>query len=129
MNLVKNLIDNITNDNSMIVYELVTIITDHKFQDIKELSNFEDSIFTFNNKILNQDERIKYCIDLYNSFPGEYVDLTFEQCQLEKNYLNILKEANNNSDKIKILIKLFALTGRQIYFITEAYNFIIAKEI
>lgn len=128
MKLANNLINNINNDNSYLVKQLVSIINNYKFETIEDLIQYENRIFTIDNKILNKEERITYCMDMYNSFSDEYIDLTFEQCQLERKYLNTLKENISNNEKIKLLIKLFSLTGRELFFIKEAYDLIVNKE-
>ena len=129
MKLANDLINNITNNNSLLVKQIVKIINNYKFNTIEQLNKYENNIFTIDNKVLNEEERIQYCIDIYNNFPDEYIDLSFEECQLERIYNNQLKENISNSEKIKILIKLFSLTGREIYFIKEAYDLIINKEL
>ncbi len=128
MKLANNLINNINNDNSYLVKQLVSIINNYKFETIEDLIQYENRIFTIDNKILNKEERITYCMDMYNSFSDEYIDLSFEQCQLERKYLNTLKENISNNEKIKLLIKLFSLTGRELFFIKEAYDLIVNKE-
>lgn len=129
MNLISNLINNITNSNSQIVKELVEIIADKKIKDLNGLGEYEEKLFTFDNKILTKSEQILYCIESYKSFPFSNVDLTFKQME-EKRLLEIevLKE-KNESKKIKALIKLFSLTGKEMMFLVEAYEFVVGKEI
>ena len=128
MKLANVLINNINNDNSYLVKQLVSIINNYKFETIEDLIQYENRLFTIDNKVLNKEERINYCMDMYNNFSDEYIDLSFEQCQLERKYLNKLKEDISNNEKINLLIKLYSLTGRELFFIKEAYDLIVNRE-
>ena len=128
MKLANVLINNINNDNSYLVKQLVSIINNYKFETIEDLIQYENRLFTIDNKVLNKEERINYCMDMYNNFSDEYIDLSFEQCQLERKYLNKLKEDISNNEKINLLIKLYSLTGRELFFLKEAYDLIVNRE-
>ena len=128
MKLANVLINNINNDNSYLVKQLVSIINNYKFETIEDLIQYENRLFTIDNKVLNKEERINYCMDMYNNFSDEYIDLSFEQCQLERKYLNKLKEDISNNEKINLLIKMYSLTGRELFFLKEAYDLIVNRE-
>jgi len=129
MNLSNELIKYVTNSNSKIVKQLVDIINSKKINSMEELKNYEDRLFTINGKILENNERIQYCYDMYEKFSFEYDDLSFSECKLERKYYDELNENFDNEYKIELLIKLFSLTGREIYFLTEAYNLIINQKL
>lgn len=128
MYLSEEIIKKINNANSKISKQLIETINKNKISTIKELQRIEDKIFTINGKVLTDDERIDYCIKLYEKFPFDYEELTFEECIMERKYYNELNTNISNKQKIINLIKLFSLTGRDIYFLTETYNLIINNE-
>lgn len=125
MYLSEKIIKNINNSNSKLAKQLVEIINKNKILTIEELQNYENKIFTIKGKILTEEERIDYCIKLYENYPFEYEELTFEECKLEREYYNELYTSSSNRQKVINLIKLFSLTGRDLYFLTEAYSLII----
>ena len=129
MYLSEEIIKKINNLNSKLAKQLVEIINKNKILTIEELQNYENKIFIINGKTLTEQEKIDYCIKLYENYPFEYEDLTFEECKLERKYYNELNTDIPNKQKIINLIKLFSLTGREIYFLTEAYNLIINNKL
>lgn len=129
MNLSKEIIKNISNSNSKLSKQLIEIINRNKISTIEELQSYENKKFTINGRILTEEERIAYCLKLYEEFPFEYEDLTFEECSLERKYYNELNTNISNREKIINLIKLFSLTGRELYFLIEAYSLIINNEL
>ena len=128
-NISFNLINKINNENSKLVKQLVEFINDRKITSIEELNDYENKIFTIDSEVLNDQERIKYCLNMYENFPFEYEDLTFAECQIERQLYNKLKNNVGISQSKKILVLLFSLTGREIYFLKEAYEMIINDEI
>lgn len=129
MNLSREVIANINNNNSKIAKELVEIINEKKIRTLEELKEYENRIFSIHNKILTDEERIKYCMKIYESFPFEYEDLSFEELQEEKKLYNEIKTEKNIDEIKRKLIMLFSMTGREMFFFIEAYEMIINNNI
>ena len=129
MNLSREVIANINNNNSKIAKELVEIINEKKIRTLEELKEYENRIFSIHNKILTDEERIKYCMKIYESFPFEYEDLSFEELQEEKKLYNEIKTEKNIDEIKRKLIMLFSMTGREMFFFIEAYEMIISNNI
>ena len=129
MNLSREVIANINNNNSKIAKELVEIINEKKIKTLEELKEYENRIFSIHNKILTDEERIKYCMKIYESFPFEYEDLSFEELKKEKKLYNEIKTEKNIDEIKRKLIMLFSMTGREMFFFIEAYEMIINNNI
>ena len=78
MKIIDDLKNKITNDNKKIVLELSTFIIDNKITSLEELKQKEDEIFTYNTKVLNNEERINYCLDMIKYSSADYDLLTYE---------------------------------------------------
>lgn len=127
MKIIEDLKNNITNENEKLVFELANIIIDNKITTLEELKKLEDSFFTYNGKILSDEERINYCLDIIKYNSDDYDLLTFDEIQEYKKLKNELQTATSNEQKIKNLILLFNMTKREMMFLTETYNWIVKK--
>lgn len=127
MKIIEDLKNNITNENEKLVFELANIIIDNKITTLEELKKLEDSFFTYNGKILSDEERINYCLDIIKYNSDDYDLLTFDEIQEYKKLKNELQAAISNEQKIKNLILLFNMTKRDMMFLTATYNWIVKK--
>lgn len=127
MKIIEDLKNNITNENEKLVFELANIIIDNKITTLEELKKLEDSFFTYNGKILSDEERIDYCLDIIKYNSDDYDLLTFDEIQEYKKLKNELQAAISNEQKIKNLILLFNMTKRDMMFLTATYNWIVKK--
>lgn len=129
MNLIEELRKKINNDNYKIVEELGQIIIDLKINSLEDLRKQEDYLFTYNGNVLNNQERINYCLELIKYLNEDYELLSFKDIQ---KYKQLKLELSNNisiEDKIKNLVILFNMTNRDMLFLTETYHFIINGEL
>ena len=122
MKIIDDLKNNISNENEKLVFELANIIIDNKIATIEELKKLEDSFFTYNGKVLSDDERINYCLEIIKYNSDDYDLLTFDEIQEYKRLKNELQTAISNEQKIKNLILLFNMTKREMMFLTETYK-------
>ena len=129
MKIIDDLKNKITNDNKKIVLELSTFIIDNKITSLEELKQKEDEIFTYNTKVLNNEERINYCLDMIKYSSADYDLLTYEEIQVYKSLKQDLQTSNSIEQQIKDLILLFSMTNRDMMFLTEAYNLIISNKL
>ena len=129
MKIIDDLKNKITNDNKKIVLELSTFIIDNKITSLEELKQKEDEIFTYNTKVLNNEERINYCLDMIKYSSADYDLLTYEEIQVYKGLKQDLQTSNSIEQQIKDLILLFSMTNRDMMFLTEAYNLIILNKL
>lgn len=129
MKIIDDLKNKITNDNKKIVLELSTFIIDNKITSLEELKQKEDEIFTYNTKVLNNEERINYCLDMIKYSSADYDLLTYEEIQVYKSLKQDLQTSNSIEQQIKDLILLFSMTNRDMMFLTEAYNLIILNKL
>lgn len=127
MKIIEDLKNNITNENEKLVFELANIIIDNKITTLEELKKLEDSFFTYNGKILSDEERINYCLDIIKYNSDDYDLLTFDEIQEYKKLKNELQTAISSEQKIKNLIMIFNMTKRDMMFLTETYNWIVKK--
>lgn len=125
MKIIEDLKNNISNKNQKIAFELANIIMDNKITTLEELKGLEDSLFTYNGKVLSEDERINYCLEIIKYVSDDYDLLTFGEIQEYKRLKNELQIAIPNKQKIRNLILLFSMTKRDMLFLTEAYNWIV----
>ena len=124
MKIIEDLKNNITNQNKKIVLELSNFIIDNKITSLEELKQKEDELFTYNNQVLTEQERIEYCLDMIKYSSDDYDLLTYEEIQEYKRLKLEAKSSISNDQKIKDLIILFSMTDRDMMFLTEAYSLI-----
>lgn len=124
MKIIDELKNKISNENKRIVLELSNIIIDNKITTLEELKQKEDEIFTYNGKVLNEDERIDFCLEMIKYSSADYELLSFDEIQEYKRLKLELKSYISNDEKIKDLIILFSMTDRDMMFLTEAYSLI-----
>lgn len=124
MKIIDELKNKISNENKRIVLELSNIIIDNKITTLEELKQKEDELFTDNNKVLTEQERIDYCLDMIKYSSADYELLTYDEIQEYKRLKLELKSSISNNQKIKDLIILFSMTDRDMMFLTEAYSLI-----
>lgn len=127
MKIIDDLKNNISNENEKLVFELANIIIDNKITTLEELKKLEDSFFTYNGKVLSDDEKINYCLEIIKYNSDDYDLLTFDEIQEYKRLKNELQAAISSEQKIKNLILLFNMTKREMMFLTETYNWIVKK--
>lgn len=124
MKIIEDLKNNITNQNKKIVLELSNFIIDNKITSLEELKQKEDELFTYNNQVLTEQERIEYCLDMIKYSSDDYDLLTYEEIQEYKRLKLEAKSSISNDQKIKDLIILFSMTDRDMMFLTEAYDLV-----
>ena len=126
MKIIEDLKNNISNENEKLVFELANIIIDNKIPTLDELKKLEDSFFTYNGKVLSDEERINYCMEMIKYSSDDYDLLTFEEIQEYKKLKNQLYNsiADSNKQKIRTLIMIFSMTKRDMMFLIETYNWI-----
>lgn len=129
MKIIDDLKNNISNENEKLVFELANIIIDNKITTLEELKKLEDSFFTYNGKVLSDDERINYCLKIIKYNSDDYDLLTVDEIQEYKRLKNELQTAISNEQKIKNLILLFSMTDRDMMFLTEAYDLIVSNKL
>lgn len=127
--MIEELEKRINNKNYRIINDLVEVITTYKISSLNELKDFQDKSFTFNKIILNDKEKIDYCIKSLKSFPYDYDLLSFKEIQDYKQLMIDLENEKEIKEKIKILIKLYTLTQREMIFPYDAYNMLIRNEL
>lgn len=129
MKIIDELKNKISNENKRIVLELSNIIIDNKITTLEELKQKEDELFTDNNKVLTEQERIDYCLDMIKYSSTDYELLTYDEIQEYKRLKLELKSSIFNNQKIKDLIILFSMTDRDMMFLTEAYDLIVSNKL
>lgn len=129
MKIIDELKNKISNKNKKIVLELSNIIIDNKITTLEELKQKEDEIFTYNGKVLNEDERIDFCLEMIKYSSADYELLSFNEIQEYKRLKLELKSPISNNQKIKDLIILFSMTDRDMMFLTEAYDLIVSNKL
>ena len=127
MKIIEDLKNNITNQNKKIVLELSNFIIDNKITSLEELKQKEDELFTYNNQVLTEQERIDYCLDMIKYSSDDYDLLTYEEIQEYKKLKLEAKSSISNDKKIKDLIILFSMTDRDMMFLIEDYNLILSN--
>lgn len=123
MNLVENLMKCRNKENENIIKELLYCIKEEKIYSMEQLIDFENKIFTIDNRILNTKQRIKYCMYNIENSCCNYDGLSLNEIRA----LTKLKNNMNGNDEEKILniIKINSITNREIMFVKEAYEYII----
>lgn len=129
MKIIDELKNKISNENKRIVLELSNIIIDNKITTLEELKQKETAIFTYNGKVLNEDERIDFCLEMIKYSSADYELLSFDEIQEYKRLKLELKSPISNNQKIKDLIILFSMTDRDMMFLTEAYDLIVSNKL
>ena len=127
--MIEELEKRINNKNYRIINDLVEVITTYKISSLNELKDFQDKSFTFNKIILNDKEKIDYCIKSLKSFPYDSDLLSFKEIQDYKQLMIDLENEKEIKEKIKLLIKLYTLTQREMIFPYDAYNMLIRNEL
>ena len=129
MKIIDDLKNNISTKNKKIVLELVNFIIDNKITTLEELKQKETAIFSYNGKVLNEDERIDFCLEMIKYSSADYELLSFDEIQEYKRLKLELKSYISNDEKIKDLIILFSMTDRDMMFLTEAYDLIVSNKL
>lgn len=125
--LIKNIENNITPENKFLVDYLINTIEKNSLNTIEELINLENSYFTIEGNILSKEEKIKYCYDtIINSFYDADA-LEFDESLNYYKYYDFLKLSKTIEDKIKYIILLNDITGREQLLIYELYKYITNK--
>jgi hypothetical protein len=125
--LIKNIENNITPENKFLVDYLINTIEKNSLNTIEELINLENSYFTIEGNILSKEEKIKYCYDtIINSFYDADA-LEFDESLNYYKYYDLLKLSKTIEDKIKYIILLNDITGREQLLIYELYKYITNK--
>ena len=81
MKIIDELKNKISNKNKKIVLELSNIIIDNKITTLEELKQKEDEMFTYNGKVLTEEERINYCLEMIKYSSADYELLSFDEIQ------------------------------------------------
>ena len=129
MKIIDELKNKISTKNKKIVLELANFIIDNKITTLEELKQKETAIFTYNGKVLNEDERIDFCLEMIKYSSADYELLSFNEIQEYKRLKLELKSSISNNQKIKDLIILFSMTDRDMMFLTEAYDLIVSNKL
>lgn len=129
MKIIDDLKNNISTKNKKIVLELANFIIDNKITTLEDLKQKETAIFSYNGKVLNEDERIDFCLEMIKYSSADYELLSFDEIQEYKRLKLELKSPISNNQKIKDLIILFSMTDRDMMFLTEAYDLIVSNKL
>ena len=129
MKIIDDLKNNISTKNKKIVLELANFIIDNKITTLEELKQKETAIFSYNGKVLNEDERIDFCLEMIKYSSADYELLSFDEIQEYKRLKLELKSPISNNQKIKDLIILFSMTDKDMMFLTEAYDLIVSNKL
>ena len=129
MKIIDELKNKISNENKRIVLELSNIIIDNKITTLEELKQKETAICTYNGQVLNEDERIDFCLEMIKYSSADYELLSFNEIQEYKRLKLELKSYISNDEKIKDLIILFSMNDRDMMFLTEAYDLIVSNKL
>lgn len=129
MKIIDELKNKISNENKKIVLELANFIIDNKITTLEDLKQKETAIFSSNGKVLNEDERIDFCLEMIKYSSADYELLSFDEIQEYKRLKLELKSYISNDEKIKDLIILFSMTDRDMMFLTEAYDLIVSNKL
>ena len=129
MKIIDDLKNNISTKNKKIVLELANFIIDNKITTLEELKQKETAIFSYNGKVLNEDERIDFCLEMIKYSSADYELLSFNEIQEYKRLKLELKSPISNNQKIKDLIILFSMTDKDMMFLTEAYDLIVSNKL
>lgn len=127
--LIENLKKHLTKTNSNIIENIINIIINNSINNIESLINLENTNFTIKGKILSREEKVNYC---YNNIINSYYDadsLDFEESLEYYKYYELLKTSINIEDKIRYIVLLYDLTGREQLLVYEIYNCIINNQI
>lgn len=125
--LIENIENNITPENKFLVDYLINTIEKNSLNTIEDLINLENSYFTIEGNILSKEEKIKYCYDtIINSFYDADA-LEFDESLNYYKYYDLLKLSKTIEDKIKYIIFLNDITGREQLLIYELYKYITNK--
>lgn len=126
MEFVNRIIDLMTDSNHLYVRHLSEIIINNKFRSIDELKSYEDELFTIDGKLLDDEERINYCMSLLNPGYIDYEVLTYDEIKLYNELINNINDTSKSIDeRIFDLVKVFELTKRNMYFVCEVYQYIL----
>ncbi len=126
MDIIENILPKLNSENSKIIKSLSEIICFNKFKTIEELEKYENDKFNAKGNFVSTKERIDYCLSILESSAYDYDQLEYDEIQIYKKLLPIVKgENNSDEDRIKSLIILFNITHRELLFVTEAYKYII----
>ena len=127
MNLEESLLKCKTKYNQKIIRELINYIKEEKISNINELDDFENKIFTIDGKLLNNNQRIKYCLYNIKNCYFDYDGLSLSEIKILKQLKNNIND--NDEEIILNIIKINAITNREIMFIKEAYEYILSGKL
>lgn len=119
--MIESLKQKKNNQNFKIIDDLIFIIVDQKIKTLEELKKLQESNFIMDNKRLNIQETIAYCIALLKDKCYDYEQLNFQEIQVYKQLKNELEKDTSIHQKIKNLILLYAMTDREMLFPYYAY--------
>lgn len=125
MSLIDNLMKFKTIENENIVEDLIECIENENIENLDQLSMLEDKFFTIDNKILDSEQRIKYCIIGFERSYYDYDGLSLQEIKTIKNFKDDIKKDINNEEKILKIIRINSMTNRELMFVRKAYDFII----
>ena len=125
MTLVKELISHKTSKNEALVGELIDYIEEENILNINQLKSFEDRIFTIDGKVLNDNQRIKYCWSIIGNAYYDYDGLSSNEIRVLKSLKESITSDISDKEKIFNLIKINILTNREIMVVKEAYEYIL----
>lgn len=125
MSLIEELLKHKRVGNEKLIEEILECIELENISTLDDLKKLEDKYFTIEGKVLNDEEKIKYCIKNIDKCYFDYDNLNKEECILYKKLKNSLKSNISIENKIINIIKINILTDREIMFYKEAYDYII----
>ena len=129
MELIDNLLKNISEDNSYIIKSISSIIINNNINTLEDLKLFQSKKDVINGKELSINDKINYAKNIINSFPYDIDRLDYDDVIKYQRYKDIINNSKVEEDIIINLIKIYDLTCREIYFPYEAYKYIIEKKI
>lgn len=124
--MIEKLIDKYNNDNYSVAFEIFNIIRDEKLNNIDELKEYEESIYSsIFGRNLSKQEKVEYCI--HKIFNGLFTTegLEFYEVQEVMRLKEDLRNSGDLDDCIELIVKIYSYMKRELMFPYEAYNLIL----
>ena len=119
MELIDNLLKNISEDNSYIIKSISSIIINNNINTLEDLKLFQSKKDVINGKELSINDKINYAKNIINSFPYDIDRLDYDEVIKYQRYKDIINNSKVEEDIIINLIKIYDLTCREIYFLVH----------
>ena len=123
--LINRIESSIKQETEELAESLIFIIENNSITTEEELLKFENDNFTFKGQVLSREEKIDYC---YNNIINSYYDadaLDYSDLRIYNKYYDLLKNSKSIEEKIKYIVLLYEMTGRDQLLVYELYKYII----